>query len=72
MIFLSRTLMGRDEESKLQQLLGTIINAYDSIAFREPVDWKLLNLLDYPTIITKPMDLSTVKKKIATKMYENV
>jgi hypothetical protein len=56
----------------LQQLLGTIINAYDSIVFRDPVDWKALNLLDYPTIITRPMDLSTVKKKIATKMYENV
>ena len=56
----------------MQQLLGTIINAYDSIVFRDPVDWKALNLLDYPTIIARPMDLSTVKKKIATKMYENV
>ena len=27
-------VMGRDEEAKLQQLLGTIINAYDSVAFR--------------------------------------
>lgn len=28
--------------------------------------------MDYPTIITNPMDLSTVKKKIANKNYENV
>lgn len=71
-IFVSSTLIGRDEEAKLQQLLSGLINAYDSIAFREPVDWKGFNLMDYPTIITNPMDLSTVKKKIATKSYENV
>lgn len=70
--FVSSTLIGRDEEAKLQQLLSGLINAYDSIAFREPVDWKALNLMDYPTIITNPMDLSTVKRKIATKSYENV
>jgi hypothetical protein len=56
----------------LQQLLGGIYNAYDSAPFREPVDWKAFNLMDYPTIITRPMDLGTVKKKIALKNYENV
>lgn len=71
-IFVSSTLIGRDEEAKLQQLLGGLNNAYDSIPFRQPVDWKSLNLMDYPTIITNPMDLSTVKKKIANKNYENV
>jgi hypothetical protein len=64
--------MGRDEEAKLHQLLGSLNNAYDSLAFREPVDWKALNLMDYPTIITNPMDLSTVKNKIAAKKYEYV
>ncbi len=61
--------MGRDEEAKLQQLLSGIYNAYDSAPFREPVDWKAFNLMDYPTIITRPMDLGTVKKKIALKNY---
>ena len=32
----------------------------DSEFFREPVAWKELGLLDYPIVITKPMDLSTV------------
>ena len=68
-IFVSKTLIGRDEEAKLQQLLSGLINAYDSLAFREPVDWKALNLMDYPTIITNPMDLGTVKKNIAIKNY---
>lgn len=33
-IFVSSTLIGRDEEAKLQQLLGGLNNAYDSIPFR--------------------------------------
>lgn len=28
--------------------------------------------MDYPTIITHPMDLSTVKNKLGKKLYENV
>lgn len=32
----------------------------DSEFFREPVAWKELGLLDYPIVITKPMDLSSV------------
>jgi hypothetical protein len=42
------------------------------VPFREPVDWKALGLLDYPSIITRPMDLSTVKKKMSSKSYEYV
>jgi len=33
----------------------------DSEFFREPVAWKELGLLDYPTVIPRPMDLSTVQ-----------
>lgn len=64
--------MGREEEGKIQQLISSLMNNNDSLVFREPVDWKAYNLMDYPTIITRPMDLSTVKKKLACKNYENV
>lgn len=37
--------------------------------FREPVAYKELGLLDYPTIIQKPMDLGTVKKKLKERQY---
>jgi hypothetical protein len=57
---------------KLQQLFSGLNNAYDSVPFRDPVDWKTLSLMDYPSIITRPMDLSTVKKKIGSKTYEYV
>ena len=61
--------MGRDEASKVQQLLQTLLNSSDSIVFRDPVDWQGLNLMDYPLIIKKPMDLLTVKKKMACNNY---
>lgn len=38
-------------------------------AFREPVDWKEMGLLDYPMIIKKPMDLGTVKKRLERGEY---
>eukprot|EP00977_Amphora_coffeiformis_P021467 scaffold9369_cov182-Amphora_coffeaeformis.AAC.12 len=37
--------------------------------FREPVAYKELGLLDYPTIISKPMDLGTIKKKLKDRQY---
>ena len=38
--------------------------------FAAPVDWKALNLLDYPTVVKKPMDLATVKSKVETGQLE--
>lgn len=32
---------------------------------------KALGLLDYPTIIKKPMDLQTLKKKVKNGKYKN-
>ena len=42
----------------------------DSEFFREPVPWKELNLLDYPHVIKKPMDLTTIKKNIEAGVYK--
>lgn len=44
----------------------------DSVDFRNPVDWKAFNLVDYPIIIKKPMDLGTVKKNLNNNIYETV
>jgi len=43
----------------------------DTEAFREPVDWKFLELLDYPKIIKTPMDLGTVWANVEAAKYEN-
>ncbi|KZO99767.1 Bromodomain-containing protein [Calocera viscosa TUFC12733] len=37
--------------------------------FYDPVDHVALNIPDYPKIVKKPMDLSTMKKKLETKQY---
>lgn len=37
--------------------------------FIDPVDWKGLGLDDYPKIVKKPMDLSTVRQKVNKNKY---
>ena len=41
----------------------------DAQVFLEPVDWKVLGIKDYPTIIKRPMDLGTVMKRLDTGHY---
>lgn len=45
------------------------LNIFNIEAFLEPVQWKELGLFDYPSIVKKPMDLSTVqvRKRINLK-----
>lgn len=40
--------------------------------FRAPVDWKGLGLYDYPQLISRPMDLGTVKKRIVDRKYKSI
>jgi len=37
--------------------------------FLDPVQWEELELWDYPWIVTKPMDLSTVHNKLVNREY---
>jgi hypothetical protein len=52
--------------SNLGLVTSTLIGKEES---KQPVDWKTLGLLDYPTVITHPMDLTTVKYKLAGNCY---
>jgi hypothetical protein len=36
------------------------------------VDWKGLQLLDYPEVVKKPMDLGTIKKRLEENYYTKV
>jgi bromodomain-containing factor 1 len=43
-----------------------------SLAFKDPVDYMALNIPTYPTIVTKPMDLSTMEGKLKENKYTYV
>ena len=62
-----------DEEIKLLAKIFEIMEK-DPLAFDflEPVDYIALNILDYPKIITNPMDLGTVKKNLLEYKYSNI
>lgn len=55
-----------------QALMPTLEKLYrqdpESLPFRQPVDPTLLQIPDYFDIIKRPMDLSTIKKKLDTGM----
>ncbi|KAL3046850.1 hypothetical protein OYC64_021134 [Pagothenia borchgrevinki] len=63
---------GRDT-NQLQYLEKVVIKALwkhnFSWPFRQPVDAVALGLPDYYTIITKPMDLTTIEKRLENKYY---
>lgn len=54
----------------ISKLIIKINGRKESEFFREPVDWKGLGLTDYPTIITQPMDLRTVREKLENDCYD--
>jgi len=51
--------------------LNFLQNRPDAEAFLQPVDWKGLNLPDYPQIIKDPMDLGTIENNINRGVYKN-
>ena len=43
----------------------------DADPFLNPVDWKNMNLLDYPKVVKTPMDLGSVKQKLERGDYSS-
>lgn len=58
-----------------QALTPTLEKLYrqdpESLPFRQPVDPQALGIPDYFDIIKKPMDLSTIKRKLDTGQYSD-
>ena len=42
-----------------------------ALNFHSPVDYVTLRIPDYPSIIKRPMDLGTIKKKLLSYSYKN-
>eukprot|EP01083_Nonionella_stella_P004353 12579_1 len=53
-------------------ILVNVMNHRLAYAFNLPVDWKRLNIPNYPRIIKQPMDLGTVLRKLETGEYQTV
>ena len=58
-------------QEETSKILTRIWNRKDSEMFREPVPWEALGLVDYLSVIKKPMDLGTVREKLAAGKYAN-
>lgn len=54
---------------RLAKLVNSFMSHPDATPFLEPVDWRGLELFDYPKIVTRMMDLGTIKRKIERKQY---
>ena len=62
--------IGEEEKKKINKIFETMENDPQALDFLILVDYVALGILDYPTIITQPMDLGTVKKKLENGEYK--
>ena len=61
---------GQEEPLKrMAKIVNWFMTHPDTGPFREPVDWRGLELFDYPEIIKKMMDLGTIQKKMERNQY---
>ena len=52
------------------RILKNLKDHRKSAIFLEPVDWKTLQILDYPEIVKNPMDFRTITEKLAARRYQ--
>ena len=52
-------------------ILKVLMKRREAGPFKEPVDWKKLQLPDYPQIVKHPMDLGTIDTCLQTGLYIN-
>ena len=67
----AKTPLVRDDFSKCVKIIESIESDPSSVPFHEPVAWKELGLLDYPKIISRPMDLATLKQNLLDAKFES-
>lgn len=56
-----------EDIQNLMALLNQIEKEPKAQPFLEPVDWKALDLQDYPKIVKRPIDISTIKNSLKNK-----
>lgn len=68
-IYLKQELKEEDV-AKLLKIIETVQKDNMAFDFLEPVDWEGLGLLDYPKIISHPMDIGTLKKNLEEGQFK--
>jgi hypothetical protein len=58
------------ELKEMHRLVCTLFIRPEGAAFRAPVDWKTMGLIDYPQIVKNPMDLGTIKANLESGKYK--
>ncbi|CAG9317954.1 unnamed protein product [Blepharisma stoltei] len=61
----------REETKKIMDLIRHLEKRPECYDFLKPVDFKGLGLDDYPIIIKRPMDFSTIKRNLKTDKYKS-
>jgi len=62
---------GQEEPlERMEKIVNALLVLKDSEPFREPVDWRGLELHDYLDHVDKPMDLGTIKKRLERGQYK--
>lgn len=61
----------KEEMDDCLVLLETMMKEEIAGPFNQPVDWKALNLMDYPKIIKNPMDLGSIKEMLLCNSLAN-
>ena len=61
---------GQDEPIKrMVKIVNSLLARPDIAPFAEPVNWRELELYDYPKVIDKMMDLGTIKRRLERGQY---
>ena len=60
------------QHKSMLRILGNIKRSKDATAFLHPVDIVALKIPNYPSIVTKPMDLSTLEEKEKAHEYPSI
>ena len=66
---MKRNGLTKEEIQRVLRLVQFLESQNESLEFLQPVNYQELGLLDYPTIIKRPMDLSTVRSKATNYQY---
>ncbi|KAI8366349.1 Bromodomain-containing protein [Choanephora cucurbitarum] len=66
------TMMTPDQQKYCSAIMRNLKKHRDAAPFLNPVDYVKLNVLDYPTVIKRPMHLLLVDKKLNNTEYANV